>query len=63
MLNEGLKCNEAMQMGFRLAASEANGFRELEDLLQQENYVASKHVTEAFIKGCKDVAMGLVHWR
>ncbi|OOF91999.1 hypothetical protein ASPCADRAFT_399843 [Aspergillus carbonarius ITEM 5010] len=62
MLNEGLECNEAMQRGFELAESQANGFHEHEDLFRQGRCAASQHTFEVFTKGCKDVVMGLIHW-
>ena len=63
MLNQGLDCNEAMQKSFQLAEREARDFHRIEERLHQDQDEISRLVSEVFIKGCKNVAMGLIHWR
>jgi len=62
MLNHGVNCDDAMQMSLRYAQQIAYSFTETEEC-ELEAQDDSSPVLQVFIKACKDVAMGLVHWR
>ncbi|EAW13943.1 uncharacterized protein ACLA_069740 [Aspergillus clavatus NRRL 1] len=62
MLNEGIDCHEAMQLGFRLVQDIADAFHEVEASMRGTCHGSSSKVSKMFIEGCKNVAMGLTHW-
>lgn len=65
MMNYGIDCGAAMQTSFQMAKDEVKGILAVESCLRKslgEND-KSNIFLDSFIKGCKDVAMGLVHWR
>ncbi|KAJ5185255.1 hypothetical protein N7491_006875 [Penicillium cf. griseofulvum] len=65
MMNYGLYCDTAMEWSFQLAQVQVRGVRAIENRLL-ENLERCDRVGEllkdVFINGCKDVAMGLIHW-
>ncbi|KAM5507116.1 hypothetical protein McanMca71_002025 [Microsporum canis] len=64
MMNYGIDCGAAMQTSFQMAKDEVKGILAVESCLRKslgEND-KSNIFLDSFIKGCKDVAMGLVHW-
>ncbi|KAJ5671880.1 hypothetical protein N7507_001007 [Penicillium longicatenatum] len=64
MLNRSIDCNTAMSQSYEFAVNEAMGLRDAEKRLLTKCENGSKAIiTQAFIQGCQDVAMGLVHWR
>lgn len=66
MLNFGLDCATAMQWSFQLAQVQVKGIRAIESSLAKdhdEKDAVSKLLKDVFLEGCKDVAMGLIHWR
>lgn len=63
MLQHPLNCNEAMQKGYSLLIEEAEGFCDAENRLRDQTDGQARHVTECFIQGCLNIAMGLAHWR
>ncbi|EPS26139.1 hypothetical protein POX_c04523 [Penicillium oxalicum] len=65
MLNFGLDCATAMQWSFQLAQVQVKGIRAIESSLAKdhdEKDAVSKLLKDVFLEGCKDVAMGLIHW-
>ncbi|KAL3472130.1 isoprenoid synthase domain-containing protein [Aspergillus californicus] len=63
MLNRKIDCNMAMQQSYALAHHEAMGFRNVDLNHCNGSEERSNAVSQAFIQGCQDVAMGLAHWR
>ncbi|KAJ5718943.1 hypothetical protein N7493_007398 [Penicillium malachiteum] len=63
MLNDQIDCNTAMTQAYQLLHKEAASFREagahLGELPQQRSTI----ISNIFMEGCLNVAMGLVHWR
>ncbi|KAL2833007.1 isoprenoid synthase domain-containing protein [Aspergillus cavernicola] len=62
MLNRKIDCNTAMQQSYALAHNEAMGLQNVDLNLCNGSEERSKAVSQAFIRGCQDVAMGLAHW-
>ncbi|KAE8381259.1 isoprenoid synthase domain-containing protein [Aspergillus bertholletiae] len=62
MLNKGIRCHEAMQASYAIAMEEASKFHTVQYKLSQGPDKSTKRVLYAFVMGCMDVAMGLVHW-
>ncbi|KAJ5963615.1 terpenoid synthase [Penicillium vulpinum] len=62
MLNEGLDCNQAMQLSFCLAQEIARSFHEVEDNVRCTTTGRSRTVSSIFNEGCKNIAMGLTFW-
>jgi hypothetical protein len=66
MLNDGVDCNQAMRLSHQFVQQEAaQGFQKVERHLRTQSLVVSteRSVEDAFIEGCKNVVMGLTHWR
>jgi hypothetical protein len=67
MMNYDLDSAAAMRTSFKFAQSHADGMQIIEKrFLERQNADINNQTSlkwEVFIKGCKDVAMGLVHWR
>jgi hypothetical protein len=63
MLNRDIGCNMAMQQSYALALDEAMGLRNFDLNPYKTSHEMPKAVSQAFIRGCQDVAMGLAHWR
>ncbi|EFE40857.1 hypothetical protein TRV_04416 [Trichophyton verrucosum HKI 0517] len=67
MMNYGLDCDTAMQTSFQMAKDEVKGIRVVERMFQKggenNNLEIPESLAVSFTKGCKDVAMGLIHWR
>lgn len=67
MMNYSLDIKAAMLSSFQLAQDEANGIHAIETRVKTETGVdfdeTSRLMSDIFIDGCKDVAMGLIHWR
>lgn len=63
MLNRDIDCNMAMQQSYALAYDEAIGLRNVDLDSYKNSQEISKAVSQAFTRGCQDVAMGLAHWR
>ncbi|KAN0073168.1 Isoprenoid synthase domain containing protein [Elaphomyces granulatus] len=62
MLQQGISCNDAMQLSYTLAQAEADRFRTTEGLLRNDKCDGTNSAVPIFISSCKDVVMGLVHW-
>ncbi|KAJ5474982.1 hypothetical protein N7539_008048 [Penicillium diatomitis] len=62
MLNYNINCNVAMQKGYDFLRSEASGLRLSSEMLPSSSENLSPAVSDAFIRGCFDTAMGLAHW-
>ncbi|KAB8200857.1 terpenoid synthase [Aspergillus parasiticus] len=65
MMNYGINCATAMEWSFQLAQVQVRGIRAIEARLRENTEQCeelSKLLTDVFIDGCKDVAMGLIHW-
>ncbi|OGM51154.1 hypothetical protein ABOM_000115 [Aspergillus bombycis] len=62
MLNKGIQCNDAMQTSYAFATEEASKFQEVENILSLGLGKTSTQISDAFVRGCKDVVMGLIHW-
>ncbi|EZF34979.1 hypothetical protein H109_04761 [Trichophyton interdigitale MR816] len=66
MMNYGLDCDTAMQTSFQMAKDEVKGIRVVEHLFRKggenKNLEIPEILASSFAKGCKDVAMGLIHW-
>ncbi|KAJ6089137.1 hypothetical protein N7499_003984 [Penicillium canescens] len=62
MLNRDIDCNMAMQQSYALALNEAMGLRNFDLNACKNSHKIPKSVSQAFIRGCQDVAMGLAHW-
>ncbi|KNG83621.1 hypothetical protein ANOM_008358 [Aspergillus nomiae NRRL 13137] len=62
MLNKGIQCHDAMQVGYAFAMEEASKFQQVENILLLQPGTTSEVISDAFVRGCKDVVMGLVHW-
>ena len=66
MMNYGLYCATAMQWSFQLAQVQVRGIRTIEKRQSEDPEKCDKMgklLKDVFIGGCKDVAMGLIHWR
>ncbi|KAJ5621614.1 hypothetical protein N7528_006397 [Penicillium herquei] len=62
MMNEYVTCNEAMQKGYSLLQEAATGFYDAKQRLVADATDEDRNVSEAFIEGCLNIAMGLAHW-
>ncbi|EFR02125.1 hypothetical protein MGYG_05127 [Nannizzia gypsea CBS 118893] len=66
MLNYELDCDRAMQTSFQMAKDEVKGIVLWKACSNREAKENTSEIPEilatSFIKGCKDVAMGLIHW-
>jgi hypothetical protein len=63
MLNQGVSCDKAMQWSSLLVEEATRGFHEVEDNLQCTFKHRPSPVTEVLLQGCKNIVMGLTHWR
>lgn len=63
MLNENLRANQAMKVAFMLAQESARGFYEVADDMRQTAKGRHRAVADIFIEGCRNIVMGLTHWR
>ena len=66
MMNHGIDCATAMKLSFQLAQDRVRRIRALENRQPEDTSKSDevrKLLTDVFIDGCKDVAMGLIHWR
>ncbi|KAL4741654.1 terpenoid synthase [Aspergillus similis] len=66
MLNDAVGCNQAMRLSHQFIQQEATkGFLNVESRLRAQSLIASteRSIEDAFIEGCKNVVMGLTHWR
>lgn len=66
MMNYGLYCATAMEWSFQLAQVQVRGIRAIENRQLEDTEKCDevgRLLTDVFIDGCKDVAMGLIHWR
>ncbi|KKK13111.1 hypothetical protein ARAM_006753 [Aspergillus rambellii] len=62
MANIGVNCNQAMQLSYRICRQEVEGFNANANRLLKDKNESSRQISRAFIEGCKDVFMGLIHW-
>ncbi|GKZ61969.1 terpene cyclase [Aspergillus niger] len=62
MLNENLRASQAMKVAFMFAQESARGFDEVVDEMRQTAKGRRRAVAEIFIKGCRNIVMGLTHW-
>ncbi|RAL17313.1 terpene synthase family protein, partial [Aspergillus homomorphus CBS 101889] len=65
MMNYGIDCSTAMQWSFRLVQEIVKAIRDIERYLLEDTEKGEVNalLKKVFISGCKDVAMGLIHWR
>jgi hypothetical protein len=63
MLNNQTDCNTAMTQAYQLLHKEAASFREAKAHLGQSPREKSTIISNIFIEGCLNIAMGLAHWR
>ncbi|GLA57814.1 hypothetical protein AtubIFM55763_003020 [Aspergillus tubingensis] len=63
MLNENLRASQAMKVAFMLAQESARGFYEVVDKMRQTAKGRHRAVADIFIEGCRNIVMGLTHWR
>ncbi|EHA19747.1 hypothetical protein ASPNIDRAFT_39174 [Aspergillus niger ATCC 1015] len=63
MLNENLRASQAMKVAFMFAQESARGFDEVVDDMRQTAKGRRRAVADIFIKGCRNIVMGLTHWR
>ncbi|KAE8404309.1 isoprenoid synthase domain-containing protein [Aspergillus pseudonomiae] len=57
-----IQCHDAMQVSYAFAMEEASKFQQVENILLLQPGKTSEVISDAFVRGCKDVVMGLVHW-
>ncbi|CAK96928.1 terpenoid synthase [Aspergillus niger] len=62
MLNENLIASQAMKVAFMFAQESARGFDEVVDDMRQTAKGRRRAVADIFIKGCRNIVMGLTHW-
>ncbi|PKX95128.1 terpenoid synthase [Aspergillus novofumigatus IBT 16806] len=62
MLNHNIDCSSAVERSSLLVQEAACAFHEVEKRLRGLSQQSPNPVTEMFVKGCKDVVMGLTHW-
>ncbi|KAJ5971286.1 uncharacterized protein N7479_001204 [Penicillium vulpinum] len=62
MLNDQIDCSTAMTRCYQLLHNEATSFRDAGAYLVQKHQGRSRLISDIFIKGCLNVAMGLAHW-
>ncbi|KAI2964000.1 hypothetical protein CBS147323_6494 [Aspergillus niger] len=62
MLNENLRASQAMKVAFMFAQESARGFDEVVDDMRQTAKGRRRAVADIFIKGCRNIVMGLTHW-
>lgn len=65
-MNHNVDCAAAMEWSFRLAREQVRNIRSIENRrpenLDKDDEV-EKLLADVFIRACKDLAMGLIHWR
>jgi hypothetical protein len=63
MLNQNIDCSSAVERSSLLVQEAACDFHGVEKRLRARSQHAPNPVTDMFLQGCKDVVMGLTHWR
>ncbi|KAF9893955.1 hypothetical protein FE257_008926 [Aspergillus nanangensis] len=63
MLNEGVDCNQAMKLSYQLVQEATRGFLEVESGLEANPGYTNSATSAIFTEGCKNIVMGLTHWR